>query len=80
MGAKHEVTFFGMARDLPVRTALFSFGPLVFAVLQLANGYLNGGSIPLIALVGVVMLVFSVVVTRYNMALYRLSRLRGSIK
>lgn len=75
MGTKEDVTFSEMARDLPARTALFTFGPPAFGVLQLANGYLNGGSLPLLGVLGAVMLAFAVLATRYNLTRYRLSRL-----
>lgn len=78
MRANDEVTFVEMAREFPARTALFTFGPPAFAVLQLANGYLHGGSLPVIGVLAAVMLGFAVLTTRYHMAAYRLSRLRGN--
>lgn len=80
MGTQSDVTFYGMARALPARTALFTFGPPAFWLLQLVNGYLNGGSLPLIGVLGVVMLAFTVLVTRYNMAVYQLSRLGHPVR
>lgn len=80
MGTNDDVTFAEMARDLPARTALFTFGPPVFWLLQLANGYLNGGSLPLIGVLGAVMFAFAALTTRYNMARYRLSRLHSPVK
>jgi len=68
-------TFRRMAREFPVRTGVFSFGLPLFAVLQLVNGYLHGGSLPIIAAFGAVAVVFSLQLTSYHVAVYRRERI-----
>lgn len=75
MGADPDVTFGEMLREFPARTALFTFGPLAFAALQLVNGYLNEASLSLMAVLAAVMVAFSVVTTQYHLAIFRVSRL-----
>ena len=63
-------TFFRMAREFPVRTALFSFGLPAFALLQLINGVVNEGSLPFIALFAALVVAYSLQLTRYHVAAY----------
>lgn len=77
--ASELATFFRMAREFPVRTGIFSFGLPVFALLQLVNGIVYDGSLPAIAIFAVVMVVYSVQITRYHVAAYRRKRLAYSM-
>lgn len=63
--------FFRMAREFPVRTGIFTFGLPVFGLLQLINGFVNGGSLLYIGLFSVLAVVCSVQLTRYQLAAYR---------
>jgi|GEM_PF-926803 hypothetical protein len=67
--------FLRMTREFPVRTAIFSFGLPVFASLQVVNGLVSGGSLPLIGLFAAVVVAYSVLITRYHVAVYRRKRL-----
>ncbi|MFC6720736.1 hypothetical protein ACFQHN_24840 [Natrialbaceae archaeon GCM10025896] len=64
-----------MVREFPVRTGIFTFGLPLFALLQLVNGIVYGGSIPLIGLFAAVMVAHSVQLTSYHMASYRREQL-----
>jgi hypothetical protein len=63
--------FVRMARELPIRTVIFSFGLPLFAMLQLVNGYLNDGAVEFIAVFALATVAFSVTLTRYQVAVYR---------
>ena len=67
--------FVRMTRQFPIRTAIFSFGLPVFAALQIVNGFLSGGSVPLVALFALLLVAYSVLITRYHVAVYRRERL-----
>lgn len=68
-------TFIRMSREFPVRTSLFTFGLPVFALLQLLNGVLHGGSLLLIGSFVVLAIACSVLLTQYQLAVYRQQRL-----
>lgn len=63
--------FLQMASDFPVRTGLYTFGLPVFALLQLINGFVHDGSLVFIGLFAALVVAFSVVLTRYHVAIYR---------
>lgn len=67
--------FFRMAREFPVRTGIFTFGLPVFAFLQLLNGVINGGSLAFIAGFAVLAVACSLLLTQYQLAVYRRRRL-----
>ncbi|WP_224449330.1 hypothetical protein [Haloprofundus salilacus] len=67
--------FFRMAREFPVRTGIFTFGLPLFALLQLINGIVYGGSLPLIGLFAALTAAYSVHVTTYHVAAYRREQL-----
>ena len=59
----------------PMKSLLLSVGPILLAIGQLANSYVNGFS-PTIAIgFTVVMVAFAVVATGHHAAEYRLSQL-----
>lgn len=68
-------TFFRMAREFPIRTGIYSFGLPVFALLQLLNGVVNGGSLLLMAGLAAFAIVCAVLVTQYHVAVYRRQQL-----
>jgi len=74
MGTNNERPFFRMARAYPVRTFLFTFGPVAFALVQLANSYLNDASLVVTLGFAVVVVAFAVLATQYHLAQFRLSR------
>lgn len=67
--------FFRMAREFPIRTGIFTFGLPVFALLQLLNGLVHGGSLVIIAGFAVLAVACSVLLTQYQLAIYRRKRL-----
>ncbi len=69
-----------MVRTHPVRTGLFTAGPVLFGLLQLFNSYMNGGSIPFAVAFCVVMAAFSVMVTRYHLITFRLTLLTKNVE
>lgn len=73
-GFDETEAFARMAREFPVRTCIFSFGLPAFALVQLVNGLVNGGSVAYIALFGLLAVGCSVLLTRYHVAVYRRRR------
>jgi len=69
--ATHVDAFRSMAREFPVRTCIFTFGLPLFALLQLINGAVYGGSVPIIAAFLALTVVCSALVTQYQVAVYR---------
>lgn len=64
-----------LARAFPVRTGLFTVGPIVIALVQLANGFVHDVSLLATGSFAAVMVAYSVLVTRYHLATYRRSTL-----
>lgn len=79
MSTRRDVTFGKMARTFPMRTGLFTFGPVLFALVQLVNAYLHGASLLYAALFAALMVAFSVLVTRYHLVSFRLRRLTDAV-
>lgn len=71
--------FIEMARDFPVRTGIFTFGPPVFALLQMVNGIVHEGALAYIGAFVVLAIACSVLLTRYHLAVYRRQRLVGPV-
>ena len=67
--------FIQMAREFPIRTSLFTFSLPVFALLQLLNGVLHGGSLVYIGSFVVLAIASSVLLAQYQLAVYRQQRL-----
>lgn len=67
--------FVRMAREFPVRTGIFTFGLPAFALLQVVNGVVHGGSLPYIVAFAALMVAASIQLTRYQVAAYRRRRL-----
>lgn len=77
MAARTQSSFAHMCRAFPVRTGLFTLGPLAVAAAQLVNASVNGGSLPVVVAVAAVTCVFSLLVTRYHLAAFRRLRVSG---
>ncbi len=75
-----EVTLAEMFRSLPVRSSLFSVGPFVLAIAQLANSAFNGLSVTYSGAFAVVMLGFAVLITRYHLVEFRLRKLQAAVE
>lgn len=71
MLGRDGTTFSRMAREFPVRTGIFTFGPLILALAQLINSHLHGGSLVYTAVFAAVLVVYSVQITRYHLATFR---------
>jgi len=67
--------FVRMARDFPLRTGLFTFSLPAFAAFQLFNGFVNGGSLTVIAGFAVVATICSILLAQYQVAAYRRERI-----
>ena len=78
MSTRTGGTLSRMARAFPARTGLFTVGPVCFAVLQLLNSYLHGVSLTYTAVLAVVMVAYSVLVTRYHLAAFRRAELSAA--
>lgn len=70
--------FVQMASEFPVRTLVYTCSLPVFGLLQLINGIVHGGSVGYIALFAAVLVVFSVMLTQYHVAIYRRKKLTQS--
>lgn len=75
-----EVTLGEMFRSLPVQSSLFSIGPVVLAIAQLANSAFNGLSVTYSGAFAVVMIGFAVLITRYHLVKFRLHKLQAAIE
>ncbi|WP_224268489.1 hypothetical protein [Haloprofundus salinisoli] len=67
--------FFEMAREFPARTAIFTFGLPVFALLQLINGVVHEGQLLYIVAFAGLAVAYSATLTRYHVATYRRRKL-----
>lgn len=63
--------FLEMVRAYPVRTLIFTFGLPIFALVQLLNGYVNEAQVGIIAGFALLVLAYTVTLTRYQLAVYR---------
>ncbi|MFD1645284.1 hypothetical protein [Haloarchaeobius litoreus] len=68
-------TFIRMTREFPIRTGFLTFSLPGFALLQLLNGILHGGSLLLIGSFVVLAMACSVLLAQYQLAVYRQQRL-----
>lgn len=72
--------FVRMAREFPVRTGLFTFSLPLFALLQLLNGVLHGGSLLFIGGFVLLTIACSVLLAQYQLAVYRKRRLSRELR
>lgn len=73
-----EVSLEAMARQFPVQTGVYTVGPLLVGAVQIANSYVHGVSLLYAGLFTALLLVYSALMTRYQLASWRVSRLTGS--
>lgn len=79
MSVKETSSFIELFRATPAKSLLLAFGPLVLAVGQLANSYVNGIS-PVVSIgFAVTMIAFAVVATDHHAAEHRRRRLEADI-
>ena len=71
MASTGEMTYARMASEFPVRTALFTIGPVAFALAQLAISVTNRASVGLTGAFVVLLLAFAVQINRYHLAAFR---------
>lgn len=74
MAVSNDVTFWEMFRELPGRTTVASFVPVVLGLAQLINGHVHDVPVTHTGAFAVVMGVAAVLVTRYH--LVEFSRLK----
>lgn len=72
-----EVALLEMFRCLPVRSSLFTVGPFVLAIAQLANSAFNGLPLTYSGVFAAVMVGYSVLITRYHLTEFRLRKLQA---
>lgn len=77
MATGDEAGFAKMATVHPVRTSLFTLGPLLFALVQLYNGVAYDVSLLGASAFGLVLLGFAVQVNRYHLASFRRTSVSG---
>lgn len=70
-------TFIQMSRESPIQTGLFIFSLPMFALLQLLNGVIHGGSLLFIGSFAVLAIACSVLLAQYQLAVYRQQQLSG---
>jgi hypothetical protein len=66
-----DAAFVRMAREFPARTLIVTFGLPAFALLQLINGLVHGGSVAVIGGFAALTVALSVKLTQYHLAVYR---------
>ncbi|ELZ19930.1 hypothetical protein C475_21569 [Halosimplex carlsbadense 2-9-1] len=71
MATREQPSFRQMCRATPFRTALFTFGPLLVGAAQVTNAFVHGSHLPLLAAVVAVTVLYSALVTRYQLATFR---------
>lgn len=71
MAVQDRETLVQLARESPAQTGLLTVGPIVIALLQLANSYIHDSSLILAGVFAMVMLVYSVLATQYHLAVHR---------
>lgn len=80
MAGPHNHSAVELFRATPVTSTLLSFAPLVLALGQLGNSYINGVSPAVSVSFAVVMIGFAVVAMRHHAAEYRLRRLDPRVR
>lgn len=75
MTGTDTVTLRTMARTAPVQSGLFIVCPVALAIVQILNSYVNGLSFTVSVPFAVVMIAFSVLLTRHCLTVLRLEKL-----
>lgn len=71
MARKDDIAFSDMFRSTPVRSAIVSLVPVLLALGQLANSYVNGLSFSVSVPFAAVMVLFAGLLTQHNFAQFR---------
>jgi urea transporter len=71
MATRDRPTFEEMCRAFPIRTGLFTFGPLLVGAAQSLNAVAHGTNLWLVAFIAVVTVAYSILVTNYHLASFR---------
>lgn len=71
MAIRNRASFVRMCRTFPLRTALFTLGPVAIGIAQIWNAALHDSNLWGVTAVAAVMVVFSVLVTNYHLASFR---------
>lgn len=79
MGGTDSTTISELYRADPVGTGLLVFGPVVVAVVQLANGLVNGLSLAVAVPFAVVLLAFAALLAQHQAAMHRTRELRATV-
>lgn len=77
MATRDRPSFGEMCRAFPVRTGVFTIGPLAVGAAQLFNVAAHGANRPVVALIVAGMVAYSVLVTNYHLAAFRRRTLSG---
>lgn len=78
MATRDQPSFARMCRAFPVRTGLFTVGPLVIGLAQLLNAVVHGSAVLPVAAVAAAMGAFSVLITSYHLSAFRRRRLTAA--
>lgn len=68
---REEPSFGRMCRAFPVRTGVFTVGPVAVGLAQVGNALVHGSAVWPVAAVAALMGAFSVLVTRYHLSAFR---------
>ena len=71
MATRDRLSFGEMCRTFPVRTGVFTAGPLAVGVAQFFDAVVHGLNLPLVTLVVVGTVVYSMIVTNYRLVTFR---------
>ncbi|TMT87350.1 hypothetical protein E2L06_12450 [Haloterrigena sp. H1] len=77
MSGRHSLSFVELFRATPAKSSLLTLAPLVLALGQLGNSYVNGVSPAVSIGFAAVMLVFSAVAMSHHAAEHRIRRLES---
>jgi VIT1/CCC1 family predicted Fe2+/Mn2+ transporter len=72
-------TFARMLRTFPLRTGVFTVGPVAVGVAQLLNVALHGTAVWVAVVAAAIMCVFSVLITGYHLARFRRQSLSADV-
>lgn len=79
MATRTQESFARMCQRYPLRTGLFTLGPLAVGLAQVWNAAVHGSSLLPVVAIAAVMCVFSVLVTNYHLATFRRRTLVGGL-
>ena len=79
MGGTDSTSISELYRADPVGTGLLVFGPVVVAVVQLANSLVNGLSLAVTVPFAVILLAFAALIAQHQAALHRKRELNASV-